>query len=55
VNRVGIHKANFADFVLDLRYCYSQSHLYIGYTHLYSFVKSTISLFGEELGCFYYF
>jgi hypothetical protein len=32
---VGIHKANFADFILDFRYCYSQSHLHIGFNPSY--------------------
>jgi hypothetical protein len=26
-NRVGIHRANFVDFILDLRNCYSRSRL----------------------------
>jgi hypothetical protein len=26
--RVGIHRANLADFILDLRNCYSQLRLY---------------------------
>jgi hypothetical protein len=29
---VGIHRANFADFILDLRNCYSQLLLYIWFT-----------------------
>jgi hypothetical protein len=29
-SRVGIHKANFADFILDLRNCNAQLRLYIG-------------------------
>jgi hypothetical protein len=44
--RVGIHRANFADFILDLRNCYSQSCIYIGFTHLYRFVKSILLRFG---------
>jgi hypothetical protein len=28
---VGIHRANFADFILGLRNCHSQSHLYNGF------------------------
>jgi hypothetical protein len=30
--RVGIHRSNFEDFILDLRNCYSQSSLCIGFT-----------------------
>jgi hypothetical protein len=41
-SRVGIHKAYFAD-------CCSQSHLFIGFTHLYIFVKTNLFLFGGEL------
>jgi hypothetical protein len=32
VFRVGIHKDNFADFILDLRNCNSQLCFYIGFT-----------------------
>jgi hypothetical protein len=35
---VCMHRANFADFILDLRNCYSQSHLYIGFAHKYRVV-----------------
>jgi hypothetical protein len=32
-SRVGIHRGNYADFTLDLRNCYSELRLYIGFTH----------------------
>jgi hypothetical protein len=32
IYRVGIEKANFADFILDFQNCYSQSRRYIGFT-----------------------
>jgi hypothetical protein len=51
VYRVGIHRANFADFILDLRDCYSQSHLYMDLPtylvlwNLYYFFLAGIGLF----------
>jgi hypothetical protein len=48
---VSIHKANFAGFILDIRNCYSQSHLYIRFTRWYRFVKSILLHFGRDLGC----
>jgi hypothetical protein len=32
-NRFDIHRDNFADFILDLRNCYSHLLLYIGFNH----------------------
>jgi hypothetical protein len=40
---VGIHRANFADFILDLRYCYLQVGLFIGFIHKYRVLKSTLA------------
>jgi hypothetical protein len=30
---IDIHSSNIADFILDLRNCYLQSRLYMGFTH----------------------
>jgi hypothetical protein len=46
----GIHRAELADFILDLRNCYSQSRLYIGFTHKDRVVKSVLFIFGGKLG-----
>jgi hypothetical protein len=46
-----MHRANFADFILDLRNCYSQTRLYIGYTQSYEFVNQIyIISFWREIG-----
>jgi hypothetical protein len=47
--RVGIHRANFADFILDLRNCYTPLHLYVGFTHKYRVVESKLFIFCRKL------
>jgi hypothetical protein len=50
---VGIHRANFADFILDLRNCYSQPRVFVGFTtHKYRAVKSILFFFWREIGLF---
>jgi hypothetical protein len=52
-SRVGINRANFAVFILDLRNFYQQLHLHNGFTHKYRVVKSTyIIYFWQEIGLF---
>jgi hypothetical protein len=49
MSRVDIHKANFADVILDLQNFYSQSRLCFWFSQKYRFVKSILFLFLRNL------
>jgi hypothetical protein len=51
-SQVGIHRANFEVFILDLRNYYTQSLIYIGFTNTYRVLKSTLFIFGGKFGSF---